>query len=271
MSYMNFKDFLLKTETQAVADKPIKQLGGGSPNDNDGFNNDGNNDDDEQWEWDNLKRFDSALIEWANKSPFAIKIKNAIFTEIFKQQPALDIKEYLPDDESNEYEFEFAPTGHIVLSAEWKLPKESIEDRLAVTLKMSKSDLWRPLEVQPNEIWSTLDKGDVFDYVFFHLNNAMLGQNVQYSNQYYDPSRPEGSRFDPQYFALQRNWEKDKATFEKYTKFVLFEKSQELEQFAKEYFPFEVELEKQKESVRALLWQDNYDASAYIWYRYAKV
>lgn len=269
---MEFKDFLLKLESQAITDKPIKQLGGTPPNDNDGFDDDGNNDDDEQWQWDNLKRFDLPLMQWANTSPFAIKIKNAIFTKIFKQKPEIEVKEYHPNyDDDNEYESELAPSGTVILSVQWKLPEEEIEEALFNTLRSNQSDLWKPLQVPPNELWTTLDKGDVFHYVFYHINSAILGSNVQYSNQYYDKNRPDGSKFDPEYFSLQKAWEKDKATFEKYTKFVVYEKQTELEKHAKDFFTFDVKLEKYKESFRALVWHETYDASALIWYNYEKI
>lgn len=265
---MGFKEFILTLETQTLQiDKPVS--GSGFNDNNDGFDDGGNNDDDEFWEWDKLKRFDQGLMTWTNTSDFARKIKTSIINLVFKQQPEIDFKEYIPYDEENE--FEFSPSGEITMSVEWKYPEDNLEERLYNTLRSSQSDLWKPLGIRPNEVWNTLDKGDLFEYVWYHLKSSILGQNVEYSNTMYHPEKPDGQRFDQQYFGMQKKWEEDKPTFEKYTKYVLFERAKEFEEKAREFIPFDVELEKIKESVKALVWQNNFDASAYIWYRYNKV
>lgn len=259
-----FQKFL---EAMATIDKETIKSGGGGGIIDDNDSGDGG-DDDEEWQWDKLSRFDKPLMDWANTSPFAKKIKNKIFDTIFKVKPEIDLKEHLPDDESNE--FDFSPNGEIVISVEWKLPVDTIEDRIPATLKMAGSDLWKPLGIQPNELWHTLDKGDLIDYVWYHLKASLIGQNIEYTTKYYHPDKPDGKKFDDKYFGLQRKWEEDKPTFEKYTKYVLFEMANEIDEKAKEFIPFDVTIEKTRERVKALIWNDNFDASAYITYRYKK-
>lgn len=256
----SFEEFLKSLQEQVAT--------GSSVGNNNIINNnddDGDNDDDENWQWDKLQRFDAALVDWAHNDPLAKRINNRLFEMIFQTTPQAEVKEYYGDDEN---EHEFSPTGELMLSVQWKMPVDSIEDSLFNTLR--NSTLWRPLQIQPNQLWNTLDKGDLFDYVFYHIKSAMLGQSVNISNQYYHPEKPDGQRFDNEYFPQQKAWQKDKQTFEKYTKFVLYQKQEELKQKAAEYLPFEANLQKTRESVRALVWEDNFDASAYIWYRYQK-
>ena len=46
--------------------------------------------------------------------------------------------------------------------------------------------------------------------------------------------------------------------------------AKELEEKALDFIPFESTIEKTRERVKALIWNDNFDASAYITYRYKK-
>jgi hypothetical protein len=263
-SMITFKEFLESMATKAGT--PTLKSGGGGIDDID-TGDGGGGDDDGEWEWDKLSRFDRQLTEWCNTSPFARKIKNKIFEMIFKTKPEIDLKEHLPDEEVDDPSF--APTGEIVISVEWKLPVETIDERIHATLKMSGSDLWKPLGVRPDELWHTLDKGDMSDYVWYHIKASMLGQNVEYYKHYH-PERPDGKKLDPEYFPLQRGWEKDKPTFDKYTKYMLHEMAKDLEEKALEFIPFEATIERTRESVNALIWNDNFDASAYITYRYKR-
>ena len=264
-SMITFMEFLESLATKAGT--PTLKFGGGGDDINDTDDDGDGDDDDEEWKWNKLSRFDKQLTEWCNTSPFARKIKNKIFEMIFKIKPEIDFKEHLPDEEVDE--FSFAPTGEIVISVEWKLPVDTIDERIHSTLKMTGSDLWKPLGVKPNELWHTLDKGDVSEYVWYHIKSSMLGHNVEY-DKHYHPDMPDGEKFDPEYFPLQRNWEKDKPTFEKYTKYMLHDMAKELEEKALDFIPFESTIEKTRERVKALIWNDNFDASAYITYRYKK-
>jgi hypothetical protein len=261
---ITFKEFLENMATQTQ--KPTLKAGGGGIDDND--SNYGDDGDDEDWEWDKLARFDKQLIEWTNTSPFSRKIKNKILEMIFKTKPEIDFKEYLPDDESDESDF--APNGEIVISVDWKFPEQTIEDKMPATLRMGDSDLWKPLGIKPEELWHTLDKGDLAEYVWYHLKASIIGQNIEYDAKHYHPDKPEGQKFDPQYFGLQSKWKEDKPTLEKYTKFTLYEMAGEIENKAMEFIPFETTIKKTRERVQALVWQKHFKASAYITYRYTK-
>lgn len=231
-------------------------------------NEDGGDDDenDKSWEWDQLKRFDNDLINWTANDPFAKRIKNAIIELVFKNEPEIDVKEYFGDDEN---EFDFSPTGTIVLGVEWKMPVDSIEDSLLATLR--KSTIWRALKIQPNELWGTLDKGDLFEYIYYHIRMSVIGHNPSLYDQHYHAERPEWQRLDNDYFKKSSDWQKDKQTLEKYAKFMIYQKDEQLKQYVKNYLPFEVNVTKTRENVRALVWEENFDASANIWYQYEKI
>lgn len=234
-------------------------------NNNNNNDDEGDDNDDEGWQWDQLNHFDNDLTNWTANDPFAKRIKNKIIELVFKEEPKLEIKEYYGDDDN---EYDFSPTGTIVLSVEWKLPFDSIEDSLLATLR--KSTVWKPLKIQPNELWSTLDKGDIFDYIYWHIRSSILGHNTVLYNQHYHPERPEWQRVDQEYYSKQNQWNKDKQTLEKYTKFMIYQKQEQLKKFVEDYLPFEANVEKTRERTQATAWNDNFIASSYIDYRYSK-
>lgn len=260
---ITFKEFLENIQEQVVT-KSTSDIG--ITNNNDGDGGDDGDDDEEGWDWDNLKKYDSALIQWASNDPFAKRIKNAILERIFNEEPELDVAEYFGDDDN---EHDFSPSGEITLKIEWKMPVDSIEDALLVTLR--KSTVWKPLGIQPNQLWNVLDKGDVFEYVYYHIRSSIVGHNPEIYEKHHRPEKPEWQRLDPIYFTKQKDWLKDKQTIEKYAKFMLYQKDEELKKYVQEYLPFDVDLQKVKESVRGLVWEDNFDASCYVYYRYNKI
>lgn len=230
-------------------------------------NDDGGDDDgDDNWSWDKLNRFDNKLIDWCANDPFAKKIKNKIIELIFKKQPEIDVKEYYGDDDT---EHEFSSSGTIVLNVEWKMPVDDISDSLFVTLR--KSTVWKPLEIQPNELWNTLDKGDIFEYIYYHIKSAILGRNVAIYNQHYHAERPNYQRLDPEYFSKHNEWRKDKQTLEKYTRFILYQKKDELLKFVEDYLPFEAVIQENRQRINAVVWDENFIAQAYIDYNYKKI
>lgn len=257
---ISFIEFKNKIQEQIAT----KSFVGNNIINNNNDNNEGD-DDEENWHWDNLKKYDNNLINWASNDPFAKRIKNAIIELVFKNEPSMDIPEILGDEEN---ETEFASSGEVLLKIEWKMPVESIEDRLLETLR--KSTVWKPLEIQPNELWNTLDKGDVFEYIYYHLKMSIIGHNSNIYDQHHHPERPNWQRLDQEYFTKQKDWQKDKQTLEKYARFMIYQQNEKLERFVQNYFPFDVSLQKLRENVRALVWEENFDTSANIWYRYSK-
>jgi hypothetical protein len=255
----NFYQYLEQVATKSFVDDDII-------NNNGNDNNDDDDGDDEEWEWEKLKKYDNKLISWTTNDPYAKKIKNAILEIIFKKNPKLEIKEYFGDDDN---EFDFSPTGEVLLNVEWKVPIDEIEDKLFHTLR--NSTVWKPLEIQPNQLWNTLDKGDVFDYIYYHLKLSLLGINKKISDAHYHPNNKSGSKFDDEYFSKHKDWNEEKLNLEKYSKFIIYTKQKEFEKYVKDFFPFKVDLEKTKENTRSLIWQENFDISSNIWYRYKKV
>lgn len=249
----NFYEYLEQLATKSFVDDNII-----NNNNNDGDDDGDGDGDDDEYEWDKLSRYDDKLIDWVHNDPYAKKINNAILELIFKKGPYLEIKDYFGDDDN---EINFSSSGEVILEASWRMPVDSIEDKLYHTLRSG--TVWKAFNIQPNELWNFIDKGDVFEYIYYHIKMSLLGINKKISDKHYN--------FDQEYFLKHKDWVSDKQTLEKYGKFMMYMNNDKFTKFVEDFFPFEVELEKTKESVRSLIYKENFDITGLLDYRYQKI
>lgn len=218
------------------------------PNDND--NND--DDDDEGWDWDNVdKTFGMSIQKWLDTSPDAQKMKGAVLGKVFSRQPEFSDVEIYGDDDS---EHELSPQGMAEVRVSWRLPVDDLEQPIINTMR--KSDLWRALRVQPNQLWQTLDKGDLANYVLYLFNMSLSGMNHGIVQQY------QGT-FDQKYFTDKSAWEKDKLTLQKYAAFKSYEMKSEIEDHVRNYVlgmssKSDVKLNPRRVTPRGQIYQNNY-------------
>ena len=81
----SFKEWL--SENVGVIDRNRVSSGIGSPPEPP-FEDDGDNDDDAEWSWDNVRdRYTDIIQNWLDSDPFAKKCKGAALAKIFQAEP----------------------------------------------------------------------------------------------------------------------------------------------------------------------------------------
>jgi len=272
---MNFRIWI---EAQTALEPPKTALGSGNI-DNIGIDDNDDNGDDSEWNWDNInKRYGQALLTWANASPYGKKIKTAILNIVFSQQPQIGDPDIFGYEDVGEDKI--SAEGEATIRVEWKYPEEQIEQKVFNTLRDArKGDLWKVFKIQPNQLWSFLDKGEVFEYVFYVIKSSIVGQSPQLYQQHYNQNAPEGQRFSPDYWAKADEWKKDKATLAKHAAFKAHELQPQLEQQVKEmvedYYSYGRQQREETEMrflgqkhVSGLVWKEHFVASVDLQWEY---
>jgi len=183
-------------------------------------------DDDEEWNWNNVEqKFGAAIQSWVDVSPCSQKVKSAILKRIFSTKPKLG-----DPDVWSEQENEIPPKGYVQMQIEWQYPVEKIESPLFNTLRnASTCDLWKAFKIEPKELWSLLDKGQVFDYVFYVLKLSLSGLAAQH---FVEPVKSLPAHLN---LRKQEEWGRDKLTISKYAAFELRSMEEKLGKYIEDY------------------------------------
>ena len=158
---MDFKHWL-----EAVMQAPRLGIGGGDidvPNDDDGDDDD--DFDNGPWGWNVLqKQYNLALHEWAKTSKYVVQIKNILGRKLFEKP----------------YKEENRVFWHCVqVEVEWLIEIDTwneLDDQIEAILK--RSDLYKPLNIKQEELWSVVDKGAVYDFVYSVILLYLTGRNL---------------------------------------------------------------------------------------------
>jgi hypothetical protein len=122
------------------------------------------------WSWLN-QTFGAKLRKWIESSPVVGKIAEIIYERTFSGEPRVILQGFFKRTNQPPW------SGQFWTNFIWDYPEDFGRVYGEVLALFRRSDLYKVFDKQPNELWETLNKGDVSEWVFQEVMFGITGQH----------------------------------------------------------------------------------------------